>query len=1585
MNIQTRICFNLGKPNNNTNQFTPTTRFLRFGYLLLTIAAWAPLTIPSGAMAQVVSNCLPTCDETDGRFLSIPGANLSTLTAQDINIRIAVPSDVTQFTVEIFDGETNVTGGPDSHWDLFFPEPQVPQQDLSFDMYYGDRSGDPINNPAWPLTAIGNAMPDNDWFTAPAVITEARAQSEDGLYRYRLRVRLLNPASSSVSNFKLRITPDSVLATIGEPFGFMAPIFSIADAETIYPDFPSNVGDPSHAYPVGFGNKLTPMEPGYAPKTNYDGTFTFFARNGIPGEGGADPREFIAWDGDLDHGSFDNTMLDSDDPDTPNDLLPVWAVTDTVFEGAQPVESDNPPDDVGSPEDLNVFTRTFVRTPSVAYEVFPADDTGFPGGTSFANDNPSGNQEWEQFRLSEADEDPSTADYWGIADLKPGIYKIVLSGMDLQNFNAWRVPAICTDANGDPCPEPQAVRIGDRVWQDLNGDALGGGTGPGPGGDDGEPGIPGVLMNVYSQGNLINQTITNTDGRYRFRVTEGDQGAAAPYTVQVAPENFSDLGSRGSIGCCVYLDANGNGARDPDEAGLGNIRVVLRDTSMNALGVAITDADGLYRFNNLPPGDYVVDVVDNTVPAGLTISGGNDPSSVITITGNEQLGVSFGYQNSAGAVIGNLVWTDVNNNGMREPDEPGFNGITVALIDLGDDGASGGINANADIVAATDDTIGGRYLFTNVADGTYLVEITDLRARLTGYDWVIGPNGTGLPTDRSAPFAVVAGDALLDKDFAYLRDNLPMITDSVWLDSDRDGERDVGELGFADVTVSLNESQGIFGDDISVAVATTDANGVFSFAGVPDGDYRINVTDTGGVLAGLLPTSAAGLNNHAVMVAGLDVTGNHFGFNAQGQLANAVNTIPGGAPPQEITDSVQDRDVLTYDFGYRPNPVIIGDDVFADLDKSGLPRDPGEPGIPGVCVTLRDGDGNSLGRAVTDAGGKYEFPVLPGEYTVEVCPESLSSAPLGIVGDRVWLDVNGNGVDDGEPGISNVSVILFDATTGAALAATGTDGNGFYSFNNLAPGSYYTSVVGSTLPAGLSLSAGSDPSATVTIPATGGAFLDLDFGYGTAGKAAIGDFVWFDGDGSMTQGPGEPGISGVVINLIHSSGSVVATTSTIGGYYLFAGLAPGSYSVDVADSNFDPGGALAGYAMSGGIDPAVVALGAGEINLDVDFGYRAGPVFSIFDRVWRDDNRNMSQDGAESGVANVSVLLIGPGNGVIAQTNTDANGDFSFLNLPDGEYRLAVTDVAGELTDLLPTTAAAVSGQPVFLAGADVSGINFGYAATGQLEGQDNTTGGNSITRSVTNDDDTFDFGYFAPQQPCGKCEGKVTELTLKYLGHMNNAHIVVKQKKNRAVVFNGVVQPGQTFSFMGSYKGTLGTEISVYVNRHLNTKIHTSCSQPIGPGLVFGDFEVIAGESLRGGPLCPVECVEDDDGGSDDDSSSGSASKSGDSKSSDSKSDDDSRSGHNNRCGCPSDGDDASSDGDDSSGDGASKSSYFHRSDDASSDDDDSSDDGASSDFRSNAICRPGEDDASSDDDSSSDGASHDHRRRTRWSWSGW
>lgn len=115
-------------------------------------------------------------------------------------------------------------------------------------------------------------------------------------------------------------------------------------------------------------------------------------------------------------------------------------------------------------------------------------------------------------------------------------------------------------------------------------------------------------------------------------------------------------------------------------------------------------------------------------------------------------------------------------------------------------------------------------------------------------------------------------------------------------------------------------------------------------------------------------------------------------------------------------------------------------------------------------------------------------------------------------------------------------------------------------------------------------------------------------------------------------------------------------------------------------------------------------------------------------------------------------------------------------------------------------------------------------------------------------------------------CEGKVTRLALRYRGDAS-ADVRVEQRKDGAVIFAGGVGANETFAFDGSYDyGTMGTEIVLFVNNTESCRIHTSCSQPIGPGLVCdsGTFEVVNGTSLRcGGPLCPVD---DDDDVADDD-----------------------------------------------------------------------------------------------------------------------
>lgn len=129
---------------------------------------------------------------------------------------------------------------------------------------------------------------------------------------------------------------------------------------------------------------------------------------------------------------------------------------------------------------------------------------------------------------------------------------------------------------------------------------------------------------------------------------------------------------------------------------------------------------------------------------------------------------------------------------------------------------------------------------------------------------------------------------------------------------------------------------------------------------------------------------------------------------------------------------------------------------------------------------------------------------------------------------------------------------------------------------------------------------------------------------------SIGDFVWHDLFHSQyhqvdgIQDNGEPGINGVVVELRDSYGNVVTTTTTtdspttgLPGWYEFADLDAGTYTVKVADSNFEPGAVLDGWYASppdrgdDALDSdgnatthqATVTLATGEHNPTIDFGF----------------------------------------------------------------------------------------------------------------------------------------------------------------------------------------------------------------------------------------------------------------------------------------------------------------------------------------------------------------------------------------------
>jgi len=306
------------------------------------------------------------------------------------------------------------------------------------------------------------------------------------------------------------------------------------------------------------------------------------------------------------------------------------------------------------------------------------------------------------------------------------------------------------------------------------------------------------------------------------------------------------------------------------------------------------------------------------------------------------------------------------------------------------------------------------------------------------------------------------------------------------------------------------------------------------------------------------------------------------------------------------------------------------------------------------------------------------------------------------IGDRVWEDTNANGQQDaGEAGIAGATVRLYtcvNGAPGALVAQTTTNASGNYAFAGLMPGQY---IVAFETPSGYTLST-ADVGADGTDSDAGAGGLSgcytlasgetndtVDAGFWR--PAAIGDRVWLDANANGQQDAGEAGVAGVAVELYACAngapvGSALASTSTdAAGNYGFAGLKPGDYVVkfitpagySLSPINID-GDATDSDAGLGGFT-ACYTLASGETDNSVDAGLYQGA--AIGDRVWEDTNANGQQDAGEAGIAGATVRLYTCVNGapgaLVAQTTTNASGNYAFAGLMPGQYIVAFETPSG--------------------------------------------------------------------------------------------------------------------------------------------------------------------------------------------------------------------------------------------------------------------------------------------------------------------
>jgi hypothetical protein len=515
----------------------------------------------------------------------------------------------------------------------------------------------------------------------------------------------------------------------------------------------------------------------------------------------------------------------------------------------------------------------------------------------------------------------------------------------------------------------------------------------------------------------------------------------------------------------------------------------------------------------------------------------------------------------------------------------------------------------------------------------------------------------GLPLDAGG-FQKVNGMS----DVEALCDAAPVqIGNRVWIDTNRDGIQDPGEVPVAGVTVRLYAADGV----TLLGTAITNANGEYYFSS--------NVTEAaagnhdefgGGVVIG--DAHVVRVDNPADYAPGGPLFGYELTSATQGtntsidSNATMVNDFPQISVPARAAG----ENDHTFDVGFN-QLVGFGDFVWIDANANGV-QDLGENPLAGVTVQLLDVNGDPVLdingdpiTAVTDATGYYFIDrLLPGDYRARfVLPPGYVFTVAGAAAATSGTDSNP------------------DPTTGVTPVFTISDGPVGDTVANADP-LVQAAFVNPTIDAGVVL--------LPPPPTTGGS---------STGSVSVGDYVWWDTNGDGRQDATDVPLQGVVLRITTTDGGpvtdifgnpVATTTTDSRGFYSFDNLPYGMYRVTVepppgfestlANVGTTDKDSSTGFAVSRSLTTN------GDRDPTLDFGFVANGV-TIGNYVWVDANNNGIQDRGEAPVPG-AVLTVTDMDGnpvrdlggrLVGPQTTDAEGRYLFANLPAGQYRVTIT------------------------------------------------------------------------------------------------------------------------------------------------------------------------------------------------------------------------------------------------------------------------------------------------------------------------